>query len=297
MDNDIYRYILENGLDFLLHTIHPPLQFEEDVGPGVLPKYLVLNLASATELIFKARLCKEHWSLIFQNPDKASVDCLHSGAFCSVSFDTCVVRLDRICGVSFRDQDRTLLEKMRKRRNCYQHYYVLSNSITKEYFVEEVLDFVLDFLERNFEENDFTVLANEALSDLRPLLTQFHRLKETRLKKLNSQLRSLFDEGRIERCPVCGEEALELNQVVKCHFCNWSASAVEAAHAQLEEEEGERKKMLFQTALFTSSPLPFVAINQCERCGVHAVVLRSSDEEGQIIESWKCYACGASNGT
>ena len=64
----VCQEILENRLDFLLHSLRPLLDRAQGAEEEVLPKCLVLNLAAATEMILKARLCKEHWSLIFQKP-------------------------------------------------------------------------------------------------------------------------------------------------------------------------------------------------------------------------------------
>lgn len=300
MKTDVYYHILENGLDFLLHSLRPPIDLDEDAESDVLPKFLVLNLAAATELILKSRLCKEHWSLIFQNPDKASVDCLHSGEFCSATFDTCVVRLERICGVEFRGCDRHVLGELRARRNCYQHLRTLPNPNsgwdTVMPLCGKVLGFLLDFLDRRFESGDFTAGANEALSELRQRLSKFHELRENRLAQLKSQLQPLVSASQVERCLACGERTLELKPIVKCLFCNWSATAVEAARAQSEEEEARRKESLYQQSLFPLPPLPYVSIRQCERCGVEAMISRSSDDAGRSVKSSRCYACGASAG-
>lgn len=294
MESHVYQEILENGLDFLLHSLRPPVDREEDADSDVLPKYLVLNLAAATELILKARLCKEHWSLIFQNPDKASADCLRSGEFCSATFDTCVIRLERICGVAFSTVARDVLRELRARRNCYQHLRTLPDPRAATPLAGKVLDFLLDFLDRTFKSDDLTATAHEALRELRPRLAEFHDLRDARLTQLKSQLQSLLKAGRLERCLACGERALELNPTVKCLFCNWSVPAAEAAVAQSAEDEARRKESLYQQSLFPMPPLPFVCVRQCERCEAAAAVSRSPEEEGTVIQSWKCYACGAS---
>lgn len=296
MDSDVYREILENGLDFVLHSLRPPVDLNQEAEEEILPKYLVLNLAAATELVLKARLCKEHWSLIFQNPDKASGDRLHSGEFCSAAFDTCVVRLERICGVTFPIADREVLRELRARRNCYQHLRILPEPRAATPLAAKVLDFLLNFLEHWFGSDDFTPSSQEALGKLRPRLSEFCELRETRLAQLESQLQALSSVGRIERCVACGERTLELNPTVKCLFCNWSGSANEAALIQSEEEEARRKESLYQQSLFPMPPLPYVCVRQCEGCGVEAIVSRSADERAETVQSWRCYACGASGG-
>ncbi len=296
MESRVYQEILENGLDFLLHSVRPDVDLEEDARESVLPKYLVLNVAAATELILKARLCKEHWSLIFQNPDKASADCLRSGEFCSATFDTCVVRLERICGITFSTSAREVLRELRARRNCYQHLRVLPEPSAPMPLAGKVLDFLLAFLDKSFDSHDFTPSAHEALRELRPRLSEFHELRETRLAQLRPRLQALTEAGRIERCVACGERALELNPTVKCLFCNWSVSAPDAARAQAEDEEARRKESLYQQSLFPMPPLPYVTVQDCERCRSAAVVSRSADNIGAVVQWSRCYACGASSG-
>jgi hypothetical protein len=296
MRNSVHQEILENGLDFLLHSLRPPVDLDEYADAEILPKYLVLNLAAATELILKARLCKEHWSLIFQNPDKASADCLRSGEFCSVTFDTCVIRLERICGVTFSTSAREVLRDLRARRNCYQHLRIAPDPRAATPLAGKVLHFLLGFLDTSLESDDFTSPSHEALRELRPRLGEFHDLRETRLAQLKVQIQSLLQAGRLERCVACGERTLELNPTVKCLFCNWSVPAAEAAATQAAEEEARRKESLYQRSLFPMPPLPYVRVRQCERCGAVAAVCRSPEEAGMALTSSKCYACGASNG-
>jgi hypothetical protein len=36
-------------------------------------KYAVLHLQAAREVLLKVRLIREHWTLVFKNPDKATL--------------------------------------------------------------------------------------------------------------------------------------------------------------------------------------------------------------------------------
>ena len=56
-------------------------------------KYVLLNLANAIELVMKAVLEKEHWSLLFENVDSANKEILSKGDFQSVNFKTAFERL------------------------------------------------------------------------------------------------------------------------------------------------------------------------------------------------------------
>ncbi len=68
--------LFENGLDFILsgleHLSTKPLNKRAY-------KFGVLHLAAGIELILKERLRREHWSLLFENVDKANAAALASG--------------------------------------------------------------------------------------------------------------------------------------------------------------------------------------------------------------------------
>ena len=69
-------------------------------------KDAVLHVANGTELLFKARLAEEHWTLIFANPDEASHEKLAGEDFRSVRFSRKHVdRLDKIAGKVQLDKD------------------------------------------------------------------------------------------------------------------------------------------------------------------------------------------------
>ena len=59
--------LVENAFDFFLEAI------ESLQGQNTRKvKYAVLHLTSAVELVLKARLVKEHWTLICRDPSKVT---------------------------------------------------------------------------------------------------------------------------------------------------------------------------------------------------------------------------------
>ena len=60
--------LLDNALDFLLSAAEA---VNRDEGPRSL-KEAVLHLGNGVELLVKARIAREHWSLIFADVDKAN---------------------------------------------------------------------------------------------------------------------------------------------------------------------------------------------------------------------------------
>ena len=80
--------LLDNGLDYFLVAA-------ESAGaeaPQNL-KYAMLHLVDGVELLLKARLAQEHWSLLFDQTNKASQEKLRQGDFKSVDFEEAYRRL------------------------------------------------------------------------------------------------------------------------------------------------------------------------------------------------------------
>ncbi|MDQ0604807.1 hypothetical protein QF037_009152 [Streptomyces canus] len=61
--------------------------------------YAVLHLQAAAEVLLKARLLREHWSLVFKNPGQASEHRFLDGDFESCGIDATVRRLRQIVGL------------------------------------------------------------------------------------------------------------------------------------------------------------------------------------------------------
>jgi hypothetical protein len=95
--------LIGNGLDFFSEGI----QLLDQNDPRKL-KYAILHVASAAELVLKARLAQEHWTLIFRNPSKATVEEFERRKFTSVDFDGTLERLKNVCRIDLSRHRPTL---------------------------------------------------------------------------------------------------------------------------------------------------------------------------------------------
>jgi hypothetical protein len=85
------------------------------------PKHSVINFYAAVELFLKARLLREHWSLVVdRDADRRRFD---SGDFVSVSFDTACDRLRRIVGAPLPEPARESFYAIRRHRNRAVHFF------------------------------------------------------------------------------------------------------------------------------------------------------------------------------
>src|SRR4051794_21616080 len=63
--------LVRNGLDYLTSVVEHLDENESTVTPRDV-KYAVLHLQAAVEVLLKARLMAEHWSLVFSKPEDAT---------------------------------------------------------------------------------------------------------------------------------------------------------------------------------------------------------------------------------
>jgi hypothetical protein len=110
-------------------------------------KYAVLHLQAAVEVLLKARLLREHWSLVFKEPGRATRAAYESGDFESCGTLAAVDRLREIVGISIEKKDVDELKELAKARNALQHYGLTQPSQAVEARAGRVLDFLMRFLE------------------------------------------------------------------------------------------------------------------------------------------------------
>jgi hypothetical protein len=108
--------LVENAVDYLLEATNDLNAREERK-----LKYAVLHLSGAVELVFKARLIQEHWSLVFTNPGKATRGQFENGDFTSADFQEVQNRLASICRLNFSEH-QPVLQALRHLRNRLEHF-------------------------------------------------------------------------------------------------------------------------------------------------------------------------------
>ena len=108
-----FDLIVGNAIDFFDTSIK---DFEKR------PKYSVINFCSGLELILKARLLLEHWSMILKSPDKADLIKFQSGDFLSVTVVEIIDRLTKICNETFSPDETKCFGRLRDHRNKMVHF-------------------------------------------------------------------------------------------------------------------------------------------------------------------------------
>ncbi len=112
---EIFDGLTENALHFLDEGIK---DFENDD----LQQSLI-NFVTGVELVLKARLLLEHWTLILSDPRSADPGEFVHGKFHSVGSGEAIKRLRRIVGLSIPDTAEKAFEGIRDHRNKMTHFY------------------------------------------------------------------------------------------------------------------------------------------------------------------------------
>ena len=221
---------IENGLDYLCSVVDHLVKTGEN-SPGARDlKYAVLHLQAAVEVLLKARLQAEHWTLVFKVPGTAARAKFESGEFESCSTEETLARLKDIVGLDFAVKDVAALTKLRKDRNALQHYGLTASGPATEARAGRVLDFLVGFLDEQLLstldaavvdrlERDYTGRIRSGLGEIRAFV-------RNRMNRLRPQLDPW--SPRVVRCHQCNQFALLVDgQANRCHFCaiDWAEQA------------------------------------------------------------------------
>lgn len=108
--------LIDNAFDFLEKAID---QFKTD------PKYSVINFCAAIELILKARLMHEHWSLIISVPQHQhpSIAKFKSGDFKSINFADLIPKIESVTGEKLPKELKDNFTQLAQHRNKMIHFY------------------------------------------------------------------------------------------------------------------------------------------------------------------------------
>lgn len=111
--NEMFDPVVKNAFDFIQRALS---SLEKD------PRLSVIFFWAGLELLLKARLLHEHWSLILTKPEDADVNKFQIGDFHSVTFDKAVKRLKSVCGLTLKDADHDCFKKLKDHRNRLMHF-------------------------------------------------------------------------------------------------------------------------------------------------------------------------------
>lgn len=106
--------LMGSAFDFLRRAID---DFENDV------KFSIINFATAIELLLKARLMNEHWTLVVDRSSEADIDAFLEGKARTVTPREAVRRLEKVCRDPIGQDAATAFDVVSKHRNRMIHFF------------------------------------------------------------------------------------------------------------------------------------------------------------------------------
>lgn len=265
---------VRNGIDYLVSVVEH-LDADTHTGPREI-KYAVLHLQAAAEVLLKSRLLREHWSLVFSDPARATSEKFSASDFNSCGTDAAVERLRNICGLDINKKDSAALKDLGKDRNALQHYGLTHSAEAVESRAGAVLDFLLRFLDAELLpllDAPERESIEEDMLRVRTGLNTIEAFVNERMNRLRgNELKGTIDS--VLPCSVCGQWALAvIPNGAHCHFCVTTVSAEDLALAFQEFEPGH-------------------PANECPQC--HASTLACfAFMDGPGEEMHYCFTCQA----
>jgi NTP pyrophosphatase (non-canonical NTP hydrolase) len=270
-----------NGLDYLTSA----MSLLRDEPEARELKYAVLHLQAAVEVLLKARLMHEHWSLVFRNPDKATRAAFSSGDFQSIGLEEILVRMKGIVGIDLPLATRDSIGKLAQVRNKLQHFGLVDQALTIESLAGEVLDALLVFITEEIQpwadatEQEALEKIQEAIRDE---MNRISSLVEAREKRIQPALDRNADH--VFQCPACSKLTLEIDEKAHCLFCDQTWSGEEAASEYAWTINGRSWHDVTEGG---TQP-----VRVCPSCEYEAFIPDVIVRIDQRSPRWGCFKCG-----
>lgn len=243
-------------------------------------KYAVLHLQAATEVLLKARLVREHWSLVFKDPGNATRTAFEQGKFDSCSMNATLDRLVSIAGVPITAKQREAIKDLAETRNALTHYGHTANAYAVEARAARVLGFLLDFVPLHLHPvlSSEAQFVEETMEDVRQKLRDIEALVKNRMQELKGPLNELGDRTVI--CPECRQWALVVGDgdPVTCRFCLVALDLNDAVILYWMDVLNEDESL---------APV------DCPTCDTEKAITWVSTASNKTEEVALCFQCGA----
>jgi hypothetical protein len=211
VQDETFDEIVRNAIDFGKRSVRELSRS---------PKYSMIHFAAAVELFLKARLLREHWSLIVTHPQTASLQDFRLGKFHSVSVDDAIKRLRNVANEPISDRAEKAFRAVADHRNRLIHFFhPVLGSISKASELEAVVS----------DQYKAWHFLNELLTGS---WAEHFKRHVTRLHKLNEVLLRLKDflKAKYEAMLPDIQEQIDHGSLFEvCSLCTFRAAKVETA--------------------------------------------------------------------
>lgn len=279
--------LLENGLDYILHSCEN-LNIIENRNTTVSDnnlayKYLVRDLISGVEIIFKYRLQLDNWTFIVEKLDVITMDKFQKGDFKSIDLEEAIKRLKNLCDIDIKPQDKENFKKLKKIRNMIEHFcFVITTDQEKIDFailINNCLSAIINFIdgdELNFKEK-FTTTEKEMYEKIKEKLGNLGEF----LAQRYDEILALYPNNNFVRCPNCQFDCLDIEEdkdTNKCLLCLYEKEKKDTANEYINSA------LSYRDIAKGAEPL---SLYDCPECGSYEMMTVDYEENKTI-----CFDCG-----
>ncbi len=296
----IDKRIIINALDFIdraaLDLWDDRLSKERQL------KFSTIELYEGIELLLKARLALEHWSLIIRDIDKFKHGSFKQGDFVSVNFETACERMESFCGEELNAPARQAFDGLRRLRNRYVHFSCDESRPLVMGIQLRAWHYVLKLLEEGFL-GELTEKQAQQVDGIRELMLKSEEFLASRLEEVRAEVDSLRAERHLVLdCPDCQKLSLVLGDVGE----GYPACLVCGTRGLSPEELAERYARSKNSFWRHPRHGPDDELAWCDECDRETVAPAGDETTAQIMqmlssvphepgedwELWLCIACG-----
>lgn len=303
---DDFNLVVENAFDFFKKSL---AEFDKE------PKYSVIHFHAAIELIMKARLLWEHWTLIVTRPETADLKKFRSGDFQSVSIKDAKTRLESIVQDGLSPAEYGCFLRLSDHRNRVVHFYHPGNTGDTTALEKIVAEQCLAWyhVSRIFER------WSDQFQSYKKEITRIDKAMHKHRKYLNAKfgavaedIKKLKENGIVfNTCPSCGFKsfgedssygpildyecvvckALETGLIVKCPKCNERNKLIgqpwhECKKCKCKFDDHNVKEFLTDGFVYDKDDPYRSIVANCKECDGYETVIQVND-----TDTWICSQC------
>lgn len=210
----MFTSLTKNGLEFVCRSV-----MEVEADPG----FAVSHFAVGVELLLKARLFREHWAFVADNPHTAAWTALKDGTQGTVPAGKLVAAITSVTGTSLR-AEKAVFAKLFQHRNRVLHFVpapTVDLAVLEQFLGWYHLHRLLTVTWR-----DLFAGTEEKIKEIDLSVRAHRKFLEVRFQQLTAE--GVLQTGRFLNCPVCNFESCgatnvhSLFEVGVCRVCDAS---------------------------------------------------------------------------
>lgn len=226
-EDELFKSLATSAFEFLEKAIS---EFAQSA------KFSTVHFAIAIELFLKARLMREHWSLLLDKPDQADKAAFFRGEAKTVTPEQTLERLRKIAGVSIPQHSRDVFLKIAQHRNKMVHFVHSDDRADDPQATAQIVEeqcagwLSLRILLESWREFDG---FEKKIGNIGRQMERHREFLEAKFRSKADVLQKHLDEGgRITSCPSCQFKSVRLaapNGAISrasCAVCRYSGSEI-----------------------------------------------------------------------